>query len=344
MIYDTLIYLPRIMAKSAGEGNWLPILLNAFIFGFAAMAYVKLNSLYKGKMLFEYSSEIAGKLPAYILGILFILHFLSVGGYLLGSFTNTLKNNFLLRTPAWFEMLFAVPIFGYAANKGITNIARMAEIIGFFIFIALIFVHVAMLLQGNTENILPFYNPYETGRYLAAMKDAIVPYLGVELLSFIPFTLQKPKKTMKTAFFAVFTSGLAFILVVMSTIAIIGMQEVQNYTDPTIAAIRQVEIRAIEFLTRVDMVFLTIGLSGFFLLMIVEYCAVVEFASKLFPKVKRLIIVIAAGLALFILGCFSTDIDDLRNKFDYYAQYAVPFTAIFVPLLLLILAKRKKNA
>jgi hypothetical protein len=105
-----------------------------------------------------------------------------------------------------------------------------------------------------------------------------------------------------------------------------------------------VEIPFIEFLTRIDMVYLTVGFSGFIVFIIIQYCAVVEYASKVFPKVKRLVIVIAVGVLLFILGSIASGIDDLRDRYAEYAVFLIPFASVIIPVFLLIAAKVKKNA
>jgi riboflavin transporter FmnP len=78
LIAEAAAYVPGLMASAAGEGSWIPIMINAVIFGLGAFIIVRLNSEYNGKMLFEYSGEIIGKAGAYILGTLFAVYFIFV--------------------------------------------------------------------------------------------------------------------------------------------------------------------------------------------------------------------------------------------------------------------------
>jgi spore germination protein (amino acid permease) len=274
---ETSAYIPGLMASAAGEGSWLPIIINSVIFGFGAFIIVKLGSQYEGKMLYEYSGEIIGKAGAFILGSLFIIYFLIVTVYLLVSFTNMLKNNFLYNTPSWFELLLGIPVFGYAAYKGVRNVARMAEITGIILLIVALLIHTAMFAQGKIQNILPLFNPQELGRYLSAMKEGIVPFLGIEVLTIVPFALSAKKKAPKVAFLSVVAIGIFFIFIIETSVMMVGIEDIVNYTDPLVVALRRVELEPIEFLTRIDIFYLTIGFAGFFVYLIVEYCAVVEY-------------------------------------------------------------------
>lgn len=344
LVGETSAYIPGLMASAAREGNWLPILINSVVFGIGAFIMVKLNSMYDGKMLFEYSGEIIGKAGAYILGILFIIYFIIVAAYLLTSFTNLLRNNFLYNTPAWFELLLGIPIFGYAAYKGVRNIARMAEMTGVLLFITAFLIHLAMLIQGKIQNIEPLFNTYAIGRYLAAMKEAIIPFLGLEILTIVPFALSAEKKAPKVAFLSVIACGVFFVFIIETSIMMVGMDDIVNYTDSLIAAMRQVELPSIEFLSRIDIFYLTVGFAVSFVYIIIVYCAIVEYICKMFPKLSRLAIVVAVGVILFILGIFASGIDNLRKVFSLYAVYLIPAASIVIPVLLYIIAKVKKNA
>lgn len=344
LIGEAAAYVPGLMASTAGLGSWLPIIINSLIFALAAFIIVKLNSKYNGKMLFEYSGEIIGKAGAYILGMLFAVYFLIITAYILTELTNMIRNNFLYNTPPWFELLLGIPIFGYAAYKGIRNIARMAEITGMLLLIIVVLLHTAMFFQGRIENILPFFNPYEAVKYIAGMKQAIIPFLGIEVLTIIPFALTARKKAPRAAFLTVIASGLLFVFIIETSFMMVGVEDIVNYTDPLIVAMRRVEIPAIEFLTRIDVTYLTVNFAAFFVVIIIEYCAVVEYVCKMYPKFSRLAVVIAVGAILFVLGFFTSPIDNLRKVFGVYLIYAIPIASLGIPLLLTVISRMRSNA
>jgi spore germination protein len=176
------------------------------------------------------------------------------------------------------------------------------------------------------------------------MKEAIIPYLGIELLTIVPFALSAKKKAPKVALITVVAAGLIFVLIIESSIMMVGMEDIINYTDPLIVALRRVEIQPIEFLTRIDIFYLTVGFAGFFVYIIIEYCAVVEYICKMFPKISRLGVVITVGVILFILGIMGSGIDNLHKAFSAFAVFAIPVASLGIPLLLLIISRVRKHA
>ena len=61
----TTINLPKTMAQTAGRSSWIPIMAVSIIFGGAAVIITKLNNMYQGKVLFDYSQEIVG-IPVFL--------------------------------------------------------------------------------------------------------------------------------------------------------------------------------------------------------------------------------------------------------------------------------------
>ncbi len=340
----SLIIMPKLMAESAGVGSWVTIMSTAVVFGIFTVVIVSLNNMFQGRVLFDYSRELVGKAGSYTIAAFYILYFIVVAVYLTSSVSNVLKTNFMLKTPQWATLLVSLPVFGLAAYKGITNTARLFEIYGFIFLITLLAAHFAMIFQGQLENIEPFYIPSETGRYFGAMKDAVVPFLGVEVLTVIPFTSRNAAHSRKTAFLALIGIGLVYVLAVESSIMMIGMNEIVHYNDALITALRQVELPFIEFLRRLDVLYLTVGFMGIFASIIIVYTAIVEYVCRVFPRMKRLLVVALVGLVIFLLGWIALDISRFGQMVSEVLTYAGLAAAAFIPILLFTIAKVKKRA
>lgn len=340
----TLITIPKVMAESAGVGGWVTLMSTAVIFGVLAVIIVSLNNMFQGKVLFDYSQQLVGKAGSYIIAIFYILYFVGISVDLSSSLTNILKTNFLLKTPQWATLFASLFICGYAAYKGITNVARIFEIYGFIFLLAVGAVHILMLFQGNPENILPLYVPSETGKYFAAIKDAIFPFLGIEVLTVIPFTVKNGKKSAKIAFLTLIGIGLLYVLVTESSIMMVGKNEIVHYQDAMITAIRQVELPFIEFLKRVDVIYLVVGLMGIHAGITIVYTSIVEYVCRIFSKVSRVIIVVCVGIAIFVLGTIASGINNFGKVFSELVIYFGLAAAAFIPILLFVIAKVKKHA
>ena len=334
----TTIDLPKIMVQTAGRSSWIPIMAASIIFGGAAVIITKLNNMYPGKVLFDYSQEIAGKFFSRLIALYYLLFFLILGVYLKLKLVGVLKSNFLPQTPQFIILLMGISLFGYVAYKGITNVARMFEIIGALFLIVTVGLCAAMFLQGLSYNILPFFNITETKEFMVTMKDLATPFTGLGVLFVIPFTSQN-KKAPKVAFFTLLFIGLFYVLIVEGTIMILGINNTIAFNDAFIEAIKIVELPVIE---RTDIFYLTFGLTSLFAGMIIVFTAIVELACRFIPKVKRHIIVIVIGMVFFILCLFALNINNMNDVFESFAPYLDLTSTILIPMLLLIIAASKK--
>src|SRR5690606_12287289 len=100
--------LPGIIARTAGVGGWVTIIIASIIFAFFAAAIVSLNNLYYGETIYEYSPRLIGKIGTYIITILYIIYYLAIVSYLSGSLSGMLKSNFLFETPVWVTLFISI--------------------------------------------------------------------------------------------------------------------------------------------------------------------------------------------------------------------------------------------
>ncbi|MFA7435110.1 MAG: GerAB/ArcD/ProY family transporter [Bacilli bacterium] len=334
----TSIDLPHTMAKTAGRSSWLIIIITALIFGLLSIVITKLNYTFQNKVLFDYSQEIVGKTFSKFIILFYLLFFIIIGVYLKLKLAGVITAHFLPKTPPPVILFLSITLFGYVANKGITNIARMFEIIGVLFLIVTIILCTAMLLQGISYNIMPFFNKSETREYMKTFKDLFTPFTGLAVLFAIPFT-SKNKKVSKVAFLTVLFIGLFYVLIVESTIMIIGINNTIAYKDAFIEAIKIVELPVIE---RTDIFYLTFGLMSLFSGKIIIYAVILEIASKLFSNVKKYILAIIIGIIFYILSIIGLNIKDLNSAYESFAPYLVILSSMVIPLSLLIISKLKK--
>ncbi|MFZ5974946.1 MAG: GerAB/ArcD/ProY family transporter [Bacillota bacterium] len=336
----TAIGIAKVMVENANTGCWIPILVMALIFAVAVTTIVRLNNMFQGKVLFDYSREIVGKFPAYVLGIYFILYFLLLGIYLNVQVVNMIRAEFYPETPQWATLLLGIPVFGFMAYKGVTNVARLFEIYGIIFITAAVTVHVIMFTQGMGYSIFPLFNKADMGQYAAALKDAVFPFLGIEILTIIPFTQKNGKKATKAAFFTLIAIGLFYVMVVESTVKIAGFHNITSYKYPLIEAVRLADI---PFFERGDILYLTMGFFGLIAGITIVYLAIVEYACRVFAKAKRAVIVIITGAVLTAACLFALGIKDLDIFLDYFTFMGL-VSAILIPTVLFVIARVKKRA
>lgn len=339
----TILTIPKVMAETAGVGSWITIMIISVIFGLLAVLFTRLNQAFPGRALYDYSQDLVGKAGCLIISVFYAQYFLIAGVFLCTTMTGMLHANFLFKTPEWAFLLAGLPVFGYSAYKGPTNVARIFELYGAVFLIGLLVVHANMLIQGDVVNILPLVIPSEIGEVFGAMKEAVISFLGIEILTVLPLT-KNNKKASKVAFLTLLGIGLMYVLVVESSIMMVGIHEIKYSEYPLITAFRQVQLKHIEFLRRVDVLYLTIGIMGIFVVISVLYMAVVEYVSRLIPRANRAAVVIAVGAAIFVVSFIGLNIQNFDEILTNYITYAGFLAAGAIPLLLWIIARVKKYA
>jgi len=109
-------------------------------------------------------------------------------------------------------------------------------------------------------------------------------------------------------------------------------------------AIRLVEYPKIEFLQRLDIVYDTIGFMRVFVGKSVLYLVIVELLCKMLRKTKRIVIVIVVGIAVTVASLATINIPNILQTLIFILSIGGIAAAFVIPLILLVIAKVKKNA
>ncbi len=336
----SIVVIAKDMAASAGTGAWLVILITAFVFGLAAMAVAKLGQMHQGQSLFEYAPKLVGKPGAYLLSLYYIAYLFFILVFLIFSLSRLLHFDFFPQSPTWSFPLIGLPVFCYVAYKGVTNVARLAEIVGIVFFITATLVHIIMAAEGDIERILPLFNAGEVGSYMKGFQYSVFPFLGIEVLLVMPFT-KGAKKPIKTAFISLLIIGIFYVLIVDSSIMKLGIHSIVNYRDALIVAIRDTSPRALEIVSRLDILYLTIGFGGLFVGISIVLLVIVEYICRMLPKVKRLIVVCAVGVTAYVATFIVSGIRGYEQFTVQTGTFLGLISTIGIPFVLLIIAAVK---
>lgn len=335
----TTISLPKIIAEEIGTSGWITLLAMAVVFGAAAAIITKLGCLFPGKVLYDYTKELAGAFVARAITVYYVLYFFVIGINLKIKLIDFLQENFLPKTPRYIILGVSVALFGYVSYKGITCVARLFELYGTMFLITTVVLCLIAFPQGIAYNILPLFNPLEAGQIIAAVPKLIFPFGGIEVLLVIPLT-RANKKAPRVAFFTLLIIGLFYVMVVECTIMVLGMNNSALYNDALIEAIKIVQIPVLE---RPDIFYLTVGLTSLFAGMIMVYVALLEHVGKLLPKLSRVKQVLSAGILLYGIGMLAMNVDDIGSILDRIVVIPLLISGFLIPIALLIAAKIKRK-
>lgn len=193
-----------------------------------------------------------------------------------------------------------------------------------------------MLQQGDLEEIRPFFRVSKLQEYVFGIKDLVVAFLGVELLTIFPLSGKRIGRSVATASLAVLSIGLFYVLVVETSIMLLGMKSTENYNFALIEAIKQIDNPIIE---RFDILFLTVGFAGLVAGICGVYLALVEYAIRLFKKISRVAIVVGVGFAVTALGILAQTVKSIIDTINMVFPVVGLVAALVIPAILLSIAK-----
>lgn len=338
----TVIELPKIMAESAGTGAWFVLMLASVLFLLPVLVITYLNNTFKDKTWFEYSKMLVGRIISYIFLVIYLFYTIGVFAFINRVSSEVIRIDFLRNASTWQISFLMIIIICYALSKGFTNLLRLFEFYGVIILVIVVIIHTVMFTQGKLIDLQPFFRTSQFGNYLMAVPNTMMPYLGFEMILLIPFT-KKNKKVYLSTLLPVLAVGFTYIIIVESVISVIGIDDVVNYTDSLVVAIRRIDIRSLQFLQRFDSLFVVAWfMAGFCTSSAYAYGAL-YCMKKLLPKAKTFILLVALGVLSFVIGAIPGSHKDAGEALIKVDIYLGLFVAILMPMIFLITAKVKKN-
>jgi spore germination protein len=329
--------LPKNVAENTGTAGWFSLLVGTIITMIFTYMITYLGYVYKNKTIYEYSEILTGKTITYILMSIYIVYYFFIFSMVMRISSETIKLTILLKTPIWIScILFSVVVY-YAIIKRLSVIARVCEIYGIVIFIAAIIIHVSLFTQGKIINLRPFFIAEDIPVYLKSTLYMIFPFLGVEILTIIPFTQKNNSSVFKYTTFTVIGIGVFYIMVVQSCISVIGVDEIIHYDDALYATIRTVDIPAFQFIRRLDGIFLITWIMAIFCTMTIWAYGAVVLLNKIFKKISFNLLAFIIVFMAFVTSQIPTNYRQVKKTLEYMSYYGLVVMGIIPAILFFIM-------
>lgn len=336
------VNLPNDVADAAGTGGWISIIFTTAIVSLFTyfISYIGYNN--ENQTLFEYSQKLLGKTMGRIIIIIYIIYYILVFSMLIRAYSEELTMTFFQKTPVWVLSLILMLVTAYALTKNLGTIGRIAEIYSLIAFIGFIIIHIIMITQGNYLNIRPILGSENIINYVKASYKILVPFLGSEILMFIPISKKDNKGLAKYSVLTIVLIGLLYILIAESTIAVVGIEDVVYFDESVFKVLKGIDIPYLEIFRRPDgayVFFWTLNMSC--ALYIWSY-GVVSLTGKLFKTTHKIYIIISVLILSFILSKIPQNYNEVEGAFSLIGYIGI-FTLIVMPTILFIITKVKKD-
>ncbi|MFF2876171.1 GerAB/ArcD/ProY family transporter [Gottfriedia sp. NPDC057991] len=338
----SFISMPGDAVKAAGTGAWFAICIVAILFSFGVFIIASLSKMFEGKTIHEYSILLVGKFMAKIIGFIYTIYFVFLSIILFTQSVNFIKQTSLPLTPIWTILLIFIVVTFYTVYKGLTTIGRLFGIYGFlFVFIPLA-THIGEFLVGDIDYIKPFFEPKLVKEYVLGAKDLIPAFIGIEILTIIPFGQNNLKRGVLFSMISVLYVGVYYAFAAETSVMILGINQIVLYKASLVEALRETKLPEVFFIVRFDIAFLIIGTICLSSGLMTTSFAAVENTVKLFSRIKRNFLLVVVGIIIYISCLFLDNSQPVTYLFLKILPIGGIITGFIIPILLFIVAKVKK--
>lgn len=336
-----VINLPQRVAKSAGTGGWVSLLIATIIFVFITYIITKLQYTFEGKTLPEYSQKLTGKFFTYIIAIFNIAYCFTFFTMLTRGYCDTIRIVILSKTPVIYLCLLFYLVLCYVLLNGLNVIARICQIYGFIIIIGTIVINTILFTQGEIVQIKPLFVTNNIMVYLKAVLQMILPLAGIEIAFVIPLSRNINKGIHKYSILLMAFIGLLYIYIVESAFSVGGVSLIINSQVALFSISNGVDVPFAEIFLRLDIVYLIVWTMLAMCSLSMWGYAVVTFINKIFKNINYSFVVIITTTISFILSQVPRSMKQVDLILNINAYFGILIIFI-IPCILYAITKVKK--
>lgn len=329
------IFLPAIIARQAGRDAWISVLIATALSIVFGLIWLPLASRFPDETFPDYLPKILGQPLGGLLGLLYVLFFLSLISVVAREFGALAATAFLPLTPVIILEVAITAISVYAALEDIEVIARTNEALfplGLFLLVS-----VFILTTKDME----FKN------YLPILENGLKPpILGALTLSawmgetFLMLYLYPYINNKNMAVYGIIGSHILIgggLLLGTSSIALFGAELTADIVIPPLAMVQIINLA--NFIQRLDAVIMATWVGGIFIkLSLFIYVAALSLSSSLNVRSYKPFVVPLTGIALPISILSFENITEIIDFLEKPLPFYLLTWEVLVPLIVLIIA------
>lgn len=327
-------------ASALGTDGWLVIVVLGIINIFTVLFIIRLNSIFPGKTIAEYSQIIIGTIPGKVLTSFFTIHLIFVIAYVTRVFTEVIKMFLLFRTPTEVIMLSLILVCTYIVRGGIECVARIDELLFPILFIPFLIIMLFGFPIMDFSNLRPVLQT-PAGKVFTSIPRMIFSFVGIELALYYIGFMKDPKKAYKPLILSVLFLIFFFTMIIVFCIAAFGTKIITKIVWPLVAYIRLISIPGV-FLERLDGVILSLWVLTVFTTIVSVLFIVSYSISKMAGTKEHKQFVLPLVIIVYY---FALQPGSLAELYEW-GRLIFPYTAaVFmyaVPVVLLLTAKLRK--
>ena len=340
MFNINVLLLPKLSTYYVGRNGYiLPIV--AIIIGILYVYCITILTMkFPNMTLVELTKSILPDWLAYILLIIFTIKILVGTGLELRMFGEMISQVMLPKTPIMVIMGIMLLTASYLVKSGIESTARMGEVLVYVIFIPLIIVFIVIAVKADYRELLPFFQTNIESVGIGALNISF-SFIPLEFLLMMTGLMEKPKKARKVGILAIVIVGILESIIILLTIAEIGLGETQRQIWPVIALMQSIGLN--NSVVENQEVLMMVGwvLSIFMYLSSGLYFASLIGSRSCRFKRENVFVLPLVPIILFI-AIWPRSLVQAYNWYLSFQYYFGIWFLIPIPLILLLIAKIRR--
>ena len=345
LIGTSLLLMPSITTRLAGNDMWMTPLLAMFAGYFIVWITFRLHAMFPGLRFTTYLGRIIGSVPGKIAGLLFMVFHLHITAATVRDYVEFMSTSFFEKTPMAVLIVTMVFVCGLAVRGGLETIARCAQLFIPAILLLLALDLFLLLPDLEFQYLLPFM---EKGAWPVAQGTLIVDgwFCQFMLVAFLyPAIREQDRKiALRTGHWTV--AAVAAIMLVVNLFILMVLNGIAAKTNyPVLFATRL--IRVADFIEHVESIILIIWVLGAFIkISLYYYVAAVGIADCLGLRHYRTIVYPVGLLVCAMTVWVAPNLQALSGFISTTGTFYILTGYIAFPALLLAIAllRRKSRA
>lgn len=322
---------------------WIVEILSLVYIAILGAPILFFSKQYPHLTVIEYLPIITGSLLGKMLGLLYVAFFLFLTVLDLALFDNIIKPINFPATPDFAIIAIALAACAYSVYKGLECIARSAEI-----FTPMIFFVVAMyaILQIPDMNFNVFLPILADSTLWEINSQAFINAARINelvVLAMLVPSINKKQTTLSIFFWMMLIITVYSLIIIMSTLAGLGLEIPKKTFDPYYLFIKQINIY--DFITRIEFLIVGAWNVGMFLkISLMLHLAIIGLV-QIFGLKNRKSLITPIVIAIFIIS-LKTDLlksTVVFNIIEFYVPYINLLFIFGIPSLALVLFCLKKT-
>ncbi|MDQ0337900.1 spore germination protein [Caldalkalibacillus uzonensis] len=304
--------LPRALAETMNSPDgWMSIMISGLTVAGLVTLYTRLQRHFPGQTLMGYLRQgTLGKWWAMLMGMAYVLYFLSNAAYVVRTLVFMVRMYALDRTPS--EAIASLFLLSttYAVSKGLQGIIHLNLLflpITLFIGLGILCFNIPSM---ELSNLLPVLGE-GVSPILNGVKETIVAFLGIEIIFFFMAHMTSNHLRATPLNSGVFLLTLVYVMVTVMSYAVFSLETVKVITFPTIELAKEVEVPG-GFFERLESLMITIWIMTIFnTVTMAKFLTVTIINDQFLPHTKVAWLPSLIAFVIFIIAFIPDSITEL---------------------------------